>query len=284
MLARSGTGHDAAPPPTDRAIDVTRNGPAAAAGERRQATIVFADIVGYPEQCSRHDPEQVQGMLSSFFAAMDRVLEAYGGTVFERAGDAVMAVFGAPVAHGNDAQRAVRAALDMHAAAGLTCCDGQPLRLHIGLAGGEVVAATIRGAGTSKYSVTGDPVNLAARLNALAASGDTRISDALYRVVADSIDALGMGERALKGLAQPVLVWQVGAGVRAQLRRRRVRSSRDKLVTGAVRPTASICWPEFVFTRAGAKRRCNTRSPLSSLCARPGRALPVRGSAGCWRG
>ncbi len=211
LLAPSGAEHERAPS-KDRANDVTRDVPGIAGGERRQATIAFADIVGYSEQCSRHDPEQVQTMLSSFFAAMDRVLEAYGGTVFDRAGDAVMAVFGAPVAHGNDAQRAVRAALDMHAAAaGLTCCDGQPLRLHIGLAGGEVVAATIRGAGTSKYSVTGDPVNLAARLNALAASGDTLISDALYRVVADSVEALGMGERTLKGLAQPVLVWQVRA-------------------------------------------------------------------------
>jgi class 3 adenylate cyclase/tetratricopeptide (TPR) repeat protein len=200
------------PASKDGAIDGVRGGPAGAAGERRQTTIVFADIVGYSEQCSRHDPEQVQAMLGSFFASMDRVLEAYGGTVFDRAGDAVMAVFGAPVAHGNDSERAVRAALDMHtAAAGLKCCDGQTLRLHIGLASGEVVAATIHGEGTSKYSVTGDPVNLAARLNALAAAGDTLISDALYRVVADSVEASGMGERSLKGLALPVLVWQVRA-------------------------------------------------------------------------
>lgn len=182
----------------------------AAAGERRQAAIVFADIVGYTRQCSGHDPEQIEVMLGGFFATMDRVVEAYGGTVFDRAGDAVMAVFGAPVAHGNDAQRAIRASIDMHAtAARLLDCDGQPLRLHIGIASGEVVASAIHGEGSSKYSVTGDPVNLAARLDALAEPGQTLISDALYRMVGDAVDAVGLGERAVKGLAAPMLVWQV---------------------------------------------------------------------------
>jgi class 3 adenylate cyclase/tetratricopeptide (TPR) repeat protein len=194
--------------------------PFMAAGERRQATIVFADIAGYTRQCSGHDPEQVQAMLSGFFAAMDRAVEAYGGTVFDRAGDAVMAVFGAPLAHGNDAQRAVRAALDMHAAAAqLMDCDGQPLLLHIGSASGEVVAAAIHGAGTSKYSITGGPVNLAARLDALAAPGQTLISDALYRMVADAVDAVGLGERTVKGLAEPMLVWHVRALHAAQAQR-----------------------------------------------------------------
>ena len=193
---------------------------ASAAGERRQATIVFVDIVGYTRQCAGHDPEQVQAMLSSFFAAMDRVVEAYGGTVFDRAGDAVMAVFGAPLAHGNDAQRAVRASIDMHAAAArLVDCDGQPLRLHIGSASGEVVASAIRGDGSSKYSVTGDPVNLAARLDALAEPGQTLISDALYRMVGDAVAAVGLGERAVKGLAAPILVWRVLALRIAQAQR-----------------------------------------------------------------
>ena len=204
-----------APPPTSTAAD-----PTVAVGERRQATIVFADIVGYTRQCSGHDPEQVQAMLGRFFAAMDRAVETYGGTVFDRAGDAVMAVFGAPLAHGNDAQRAIRAALDMHAAAAqLTDCDGEPLRLHIGSASGEVVAAAIHGAGTSKYSVTGDPVNLAARLDALAGPGQTLISDALYRMVADAVDAVGVGEHTIKGLLAPMQLWQVRALRTAQAQR-----------------------------------------------------------------
>ena len=201
-------------------MNPARTDPFVTAGERRQATILFADIVGYTQQCSGHDPEQVQAMLSGFFAAMDRAAEAYGGTVFDRAGDAVMAVFGAPLAHGNDAQRAIRAALDMHAAAAqLADCDGKALRLHIGGASGEVVAAVIHGAGTSKYSVTGDPVNLAARLDALADPGQTLISDALYRTVADAVDAVGLGDQSIKGLAEPMRVWRVRALRTAQAQR-----------------------------------------------------------------
>ena len=104
--------------------------------------MLFADISGYTALCARSDPEQIQEMLGRFFDAMDKVVESHGGHVFDQAGDAVMAVFGAPVAHGNDAQRALRAALAMHtAAAAVPDCDGVPVRLHIGIARGEVVAA-----------------------------------------------------------------------------------------------------------------------------------------------
>jgi len=185
---------------------------AAMAGDRRQAAVLFADISGYTALCARSDPEQVQAMLGRFFDAMDDVVEAYGGRVFDRAGDAVMAVFGAPKAHSNDAQRAVRAGLDMHpAAAKVMDCEGQPLCLHIGVASGEVVAAVISGGGKARYSVTGSAVNLAARLDALASSGETLISDALYRTVAAIVDAEVMGECVVKGLAAPVPVWKVRA-------------------------------------------------------------------------
>ncbi|MES3014668.1 MAG: adenylate/guanylate cyclase domain-containing protein [Pseudomonadota bacterium] len=178
--------------------------------DRRQAVVLFADISGYTALCSRSDPEQVQDMLGRFFDAMDKVVESCGGRVFDRAGDAIMAVFGAPVAHGNDAQRALRAALDMHAAAStLSDCDGAPLRLHIGIASGEVVAAVITGGGKGKYSVTGDTVNLAARLDALADSGETLISEALYREAAGSIAAEALGERMVKGFSAPLSVWRV---------------------------------------------------------------------------
>ena len=192
--------------------DAAAPDPVAMAGDRRQVAILFADISGYTAQCARSDPEEIQAMLGRFFDAMDTVVEGYGGQVFDRAGDAVMAVFGAPKAHGNDAQRAIRAGLDMHAAAArLIDCDGQPLCLHIGVASGEVVAAVISGGGKAKYSVTGDAVNLAARLDALASAGETLISDALYRSVCAVVDAQAMGECAVKGFAVPVPVWKVRA-------------------------------------------------------------------------
>jgi class 3 adenylate cyclase/tetratricopeptide (TPR) repeat protein len=180
------------------------------AGDRRQAAVLFVDISGYSAQCARSDAEQVQAMLSRFFDAMDRVIETYGGHVIDRIGDAVMVVFGAPVAHGNDAERAVRAALEMHnAATTLVDCDGQPLRLHIGVASGEVVAATIGTGVTSKYSVTGDAVNLAARLVASATDDETLISESLRGLVFAAVEAQALGERAIKGLAAPVPIWKL---------------------------------------------------------------------------
>jgi class 3 adenylate cyclase/tetratricopeptide (TPR) repeat protein len=194
--------------------------PDATGADRRQAAVLFADISGYTALCARSDPEDIQAMLGRFFDAMDHIVEDHGGRVFDRAGDAVMAVFGAPVAHGNDAQRAVRAALAMHAAAAtLSNCDGAPLRLHIGIASGEVVAAVISGGGKSKYSVTGDTVNLAARLDALADPGDTLISDALYRAVSTVVDAHAGGEHAVKGFVAPVKVWKVVGLRQAQAER-----------------------------------------------------------------
>ena len=194
--------------------------PDATRADRRQASVLFADISGYTAQCARSDPEEVQAMLGRFYDAMDKVVEAHGGRVFDRAGDAVMAVFGAPLAHGNDAQRAVRAALAMHAAAAtLADCDGAPLRLHIGIASGEVVAAVISGGGKSKYSVTGDTVNLAARLDALAASGATLISDTLYQAVSSSVEAQAGGEHTVKGFGAPVTVWKVLGLRHAQVER-----------------------------------------------------------------
>jgi class 3 adenylate cyclase/tetratricopeptide (TPR) repeat protein len=184
----------------------------ASTGERRQAAILFADISGYTAMCACMDPEQVQALLGQFFDAMDRTVLKYGGHVLDHAGDAITGVFGAPVAHGNDGERAVRAALEMHQAAGLLT-DGadQPLRLHVGISSGEVVAAMLTGGAQARYAVTGDTVNLAARIDAMAGAGDTLISDSLYRSVSELVEADDLGELAFKGLAQPVRTWRVRA-------------------------------------------------------------------------
>jgi class 3 adenylate cyclase/tetratricopeptide (TPR) repeat protein len=179
-------------------------------GERRQATVLFADISGYTQLCASTDAEHVQALLDRFYASMDGTVAAYGGKVIDHAGDGVLAVFGAPVAHGNDTERALRAALDMHAAAALLSDPaGRPLKLHIGIASGEVVASVLSGGATPKYTVTGDTVNLAARLCALAEGGDTVLSASVLRSVAALVDAEDLGERALKGVAAPTRVYRV---------------------------------------------------------------------------
>ena len=186
--------------------------PAASTGERRQAAILFADISSYTAMCAAMDPEQVQALLGRFFEAMDRTVLKYGGHVLDHAGDAITGVFGAPVAYGNDSERAVRAALEMHqAAALLTDGAGQPLKLHVGISSGEVVAAMITAGAQPRYAVTGDTVNLAARLDSIAGAGDTLISDSLYRSVSELVEADDLGEVALKGLGQPTRTWRVRA-------------------------------------------------------------------------
>ena len=190
----------------------TRDKAAAAAGERRQATVVFADISGYTQICASADAEQIQALLNRFYTSMDGTIAAYGGLVIDHAGDGVMAVFGAPIAHGNDPERAVRAALDMHSsAAQLRDPSGHPLKLHIGIASGEVVAAVLQGGATPKYSITGDTVNLAARLDALAQAGDTVLSQPVYDSVSNLVDTEDLGERGVKGFETPHRVYRVRA-------------------------------------------------------------------------
>jgi class 3 adenylate cyclase/tetratricopeptide (TPR) repeat protein len=179
---------------------------AEASGERRQVAILFADLSGFTALSARLDAEDLRRLVEAFYARVDAVIAQYGGAVDKHIGDAVMALFGAPVAHGDDALRAVRAALDIQAAvAELKDPWGRTLTSHVGVAGGEVVAGGI-GRG---YSVLGDAVNLAARLVELARPGETLISDALARQLEGSIRASALTPATLKGIADPVTGWRL---------------------------------------------------------------------------
>ena len=183
--------------------------PATASGERRQVTILFADLAGFTELSSALDAEELHGLVSRFFAAADRVVAHYGGTVDKHMGDAVMALFGAPVAHGDDPLRAVRAAFDIHGAmAGLSAELGRALMVHVGIASGEVVAGGLGSEQRREYTVLGDSVNLAARLDDLAEPGQTLIAEAVYRAVSAAVDCAALGEVPVKGLERPVRVWR----------------------------------------------------------------------------
>jgi class 3 adenylate cyclase/tetratricopeptide (TPR) repeat protein len=183
--------------------------PAPAGGERRQVTILFADIVGFTELSSTLDAEELHALVSRFFAAADRAIEHYGGTVDKHMGDAVMALFGAPLAHGDDPLRAVRAAFDIHGAmVALSAELGRELRVHVGIASGEVVAGGLGSEQRQEYTVLGDSVNLASRLDGLAEAGQTLIAEAVHRAVAHAVDCESLGEVAVKGLDKPVRVWR----------------------------------------------------------------------------
>ena len=174
--------------------------------ERRQVAILFVDLSGFTALSSKLDAEDLRQLVEAFYAKVEGVIAHYGGTVDKHIGDAVMALFGAPVAHGDDALRAVRAALDIQAAVPeLKDPSGAPLGSHAGIAAGEVVAGGI-GRG---YTVLGDAVNLAARLVGLASTGETIISDSLYRQLHGRISASALMPANLKGIEGPVTSWRV---------------------------------------------------------------------------
>jgi len=177
-------------------------------GERRQVTILFADIAGFTRLSTERDAEDVHAMLNEYVAAVDGVVQRYGGTVDKHIGDAVMAVFGAPVAHSDDPERAVRAALDIHAA---VAALEPPQAVHVGIASGEVVASGTGSDQHREYTVTGDSVNLASRLQDLAGTGETLISDAVRHAAPPGLRAVPLDDVEIKGIASPIRVWGVTA-------------------------------------------------------------------------
>ena len=180
--------------------------PNSVVGERRQVAVLFADISGFTTLSSQRDAEEIHQMLNHFFAAVDDVVQRFGGSVDKHIGDAVMAVFGAPVAHTDDPERAVRAALAVHDAAAEL---DPPMRVHAGVAAGQVVASNTGSAAHLEYTVTGETVNLASRLTDLATAGETLISGVVHDALNDRLDGEDLGKKSLPGRPNPVGVWRV---------------------------------------------------------------------------
>jgi class 3 adenylate cyclase/tetratricopeptide (TPR) repeat protein len=212
IAALRGGDTPAAVSPTDRRPEPRADTsiPALPEAERRQVTVLFADLAGYTALADELDAEEVHALLDRFFELVDSIVEGYGGRVDKHIGDCVMAVFGAPIAHGNDPERAVRAALEIQELMpGLAHELGRPIGAHIGVASGQVVASRTGSASRQEYTVTGDSVVLASRLTDRAASGETLISEAVHRALRDRLECAAVGELAVKGLAKPVRAWQL---------------------------------------------------------------------------
>ena len=142
------------------------------AGERRQVTVLFADLSNFTGLSNGLGAEATHVLLNRYFETVDGIVEGYGGAIDKHIGDNVMAVFGAPVAHTDDPERAVRAALDIHAAmTDLSAELERSLTAHIGIASGQVVASGTGSEAHREYTVTGDTVNLASRLQEKAEGG-----------------------------------------------------------------------------------------------------------------
>jgi class 3 adenylate cyclase/tetratricopeptide (TPR) repeat protein len=183
---------------------------AAPAAEQRVVAILFADLCGSTPLAREIGAEEMHRVLTRYFERVDVVVAQCGGTIDKHIGDGVMALFGAPVAYGNDILRALRAAMSIHAAmASLAREVGRDLRAHVGVASGEVVAADTGSAVHRNYTVTGDAVNLAARLLEVAGPGETVISDDVYQECVSSVEADHVTTAALRGFAREVPVWRL---------------------------------------------------------------------------
>ena len=181
------------------------------ADERKPVTVLFADLVGSTELATRHDPEQLRAMLAAFFDEMREQIQAFGGSVEKYAGDAIMAVFGVPRVHEDDAERAVRAALAMRQSleqlnALFEGEYGVRLDLRVGVATGEAVAAA---GAADQFMVTGEVANLAARLQSVAEGAGVVVSEETYRILDPLLEAEPMLGLVLKGFPRPVTAYRV---------------------------------------------------------------------------
>jgi class 3 adenylate cyclase/tetratricopeptide (TPR) repeat protein len=179
------------------------------AEERRVVTAVFTDIVGSTASAEQLDPEDVHSRLSPYFARVRRELESRGGTVEKFIGDAVVAVFGAPQAHEDDPERAVRSALAIRAAIDeLNEADAWlDLRIRIGVATGESLV-TLGAEARSEGIASGDVMNTAARIQSAAPVNGILIDEETYRHTSKVIDYQSVEPVAAKGKAEPVAVWK----------------------------------------------------------------------------
>ncbi len=204
------TGAAIAAPMKARPTSASPNGPSSApapVAERRLVSVLFADLVGFTTYSEARDAEEVRELLSSYFETARDVIGKYGGTIEKFIGDAVMAVWGAPTAFEDDAERAVRAAIDMVAAVQDLgrLRDIPELALRAGVLPGE--AAVTIGA-TGQGMVAGDLVNTASRLQSVAPPGTVLVGEATYRASKDAVAFEAVGEQALKGKALPVPAWR----------------------------------------------------------------------------
>ena len=185
--------------------------PLAAAAERRQLTVMFSDLVGSTALSARLDPEDMREVIRAYQDACSGAVARYDGFVAKFMGDGVLAYFGFPRAHEEDAERAVRAGLEIAAVVGrLETRANEKFKVRVGIATGIVVVGDLVGQGSAQeQAVVGETPNLAARLQALAEPGAVVIAESTRRLLGGAFELEPLGPRALKGFDAPVPAWAV---------------------------------------------------------------------------
>ncbi|UCH48901.1 MAG: hypothetical protein JSU95_03605, partial [Betaproteobacteria bacterium] len=173
-------------------------------GERRQLTVLFCDMVGFTELASRLDPEVLQGIVRAYEDTCAAAITRYEGYVFQRLGDGIVAFFGYPLAHEGEAERAIRAGLDIvEALSTLDVPEVGHLSVRIGIASGMVVVTS------AEKGAVGETMNLASRLQGIAPVNTIVVSERVRRLAGGSFEYADLGEQALKGINQPTHAYQV---------------------------------------------------------------------------
>jgi len=214
--------------------------PGRISGERRQVTVLFADLSGFTALSEQLDAEEVCGMLNASFDALVPVIEKYGGVVDKFIGDEVMAVFGAPVAHEDDPARALRAALEMMTAmTTFNTIHNTSLGLHVGINTGLVIAGGIGSQGQQHDTVIGSAVNLAARLKDISERGTIMLGPQTYRLTAPLFEFATLPPVLVKGLTEPVQAYAL-LGLRDRPGSVRGLSGMDSPMVGRVAELAAL--------------------------------------------
>jgi class 3 adenylate cyclase/tetratricopeptide (TPR) repeat protein len=223
-------------------------------GERKQVTVLFADLKGSTELIRDLDPEQAQALLDPALHAMMDAVHRYEGTVNQVLGDGIMALFGAPVAHEDHAARACYAALAMQAAMRRYAEDvrrshGLEMQARVGLNSGEVVVRAIGNDLHMDYSAVGQTAHLAARMEQLATPGSIRLTAATLRLVEGLVQVHTLGRFTVKGLTEPVEVFEL---VGASTIRHRLQASAARGLTRFVGRQQELAALQQALARAGA--------------------------------
>ena len=256
---------------------------AALEGERKQVTVLFADLKGSMELLADRDPEEARKLLDPVLERMMEAVHRYEGTVNQVMGDGIMALFGAPLAHEDHAVRACYAALRMQDAVRryseeLRRAQGVEVQIRVGLNSGEVVVRSIGSDLRMDYTAVGQTTHLAARMEQLAAPGSIRLTAETLHLAEGFVQVTPLGPVPIKGLGEPVEVFElVGAGaartrLEAAARRGLTRfvgrtrswSSSATPSTGRARGTAR--WSPWSGSRAWASRGSSGSSPTPTAC------------------
>jgi class 3 adenylate cyclase/tetratricopeptide (TPR) repeat protein len=238
-----------------------------AAGEapgetRKVVTVLFTDLVDSTSLGDQLDPETVRRVMSRYFDAMQTAIEHHGGTVEKFIGDAIMAVFGLPTLHEDDALRAVRAAVEMRTTLALLNEElerdhGLRIEMRTGVNTGEVIAGD---ATSGQKLATGDAVNVAARLEQAAGAGETLMGAETHRLVADAVETEPLEPLALAGKSQAVAAWRI-TGLRED-----VPAFTRPIAAPFVGRQAELAMLRAVFDKAVSERTCE----LTTIVGPPG--------------